>query len=45
MLSYEPANIDWLTEATVDSFAGTGNPFTLGRLREGETVRDIAEII
>ena len=41
MLSYEPADIDWLPEATVDSFAGTGNPFTLGRLREGETVLDI----
>jgi arsenite methyltransferase len=41
MLGYQSADADWLPEATVDSFAGTGNPFTLGRLREGETVFDI----
>ena len=28
-------------EATVDSFAGTGNPFTMGRLLAGERVLDI----
>lgn len=41
MLGYEGADIDWLPEPTVGSFAGTGNPFSLGRLREGEVVLDI----
>ncbi|HJM76507.1 MAG TPA: methyltransferase domain-containing protein [Dehalococcoidia bacterium] len=41
MLGYQSADVDWLPEATVDSFAGTGNPFTLGRPHEDETVLDI----
>ena len=41
MLGYDPADVDWLPPATVDSFAGTGNPFSMGRLAEGETVLDI----
>jgi arsenite methyltransferase len=41
MLGYEDADVDWLPAATVESFAGTGNPFALGRLREGEVVVDI----
>jgi SAM-dependent methyltransferase len=41
MLGYEPADIDWLPERSVKSFAGTGNPFSMGRLREGEIVLDI----
>lgn len=35
---------DWLTgipAASVDSFAGTGNPFSLGTLRSGERVVDV----
>lgn len=35
---------DWLIgipEASVDSFAGTGNPFSLGPLRPGEHVVDV----
>lgn len=35
---------DWLTgipEASVESFAGTGNPFSLGALRSGEHVVDV----
>lgn len=41
MLGYGPADVDRLPAGTVDSFAGTGNPFSLGRLRPGETVLDI----
>ncbi len=41
MLDYQPAEMDWLPAATVDSFAGIGNPFSLGRLADGETVLDI----
>ena len=41
MLSYEDADVDSLPESAVESFAGTGNPFLLGRLAEGETVVDI----
>lgn len=41
MLGYDDADVDWLPEATVDSFAGTGNPFSMGRLGEGEVVLDI----
>ena len=38
MLGYDMADVDWLPSSTVDSFAGTGNPWSLGRLREGEVV-------
>jgi len=41
MLGYDDADVDWLPAATVESFAGTGNPFSLGRLREGEVVVDV----
>jgi SAM-dependent methyltransferase len=41
MLGYDDAEVDLLPEATVQSFAGTGNPFSLGGLRPGETVLDI----
>lgn len=41
MLGYDAADVDHLPSATVDSFAGTGNPFSLGRLRLGESVVDI----
>ncbi len=40
-LGYEDADVDWLPASTVDSFAGTGNPFSMGRLPEGVTVLDI----
>jgi SAM-dependent methyltransferase len=35
---------DWLTgvsERAIESFAGTGNPFSMGELREGERVVDV----
>jgi SAM-dependent methyltransferase len=41
MLGYDPETLDRLPPGTVDSFAGTGNPFSMGALREGETVLDI----
>jgi SAM-dependent methyltransferase len=41
MLAYDAADVDQLPTATVDSFAGTGNPFSMGKLQPGETVLDI----
>jgi len=41
MLGYDEADVDWLPPSTVESFAGTGNPFSMGRLAEGEVVLDI----
>jgi len=41
MLGYDEAVVDRLPEGTVDSFAGTGNPFLFGDLQPGETVVDI----
>ncbi len=41
MLGYPIEDVDALPESTVESFAGTGNPFMFGKLREGETVLDI----
>jgi SAM-dependent methyltransferase len=41
MLGYDEAVLDRLPPGTVDSFAGTGNPFLFGDLQPGETVVDI----
>ena len=41
MLGYPTADVDRLPAATVDSFAGTGNPFSMGDIRKGETVLDL----
>src|SRR3972149_6092657 len=41
MLGYTDADVDWLPASTVDSFAGTGNPFFMGQLATGEAVLDI----
>jgi SAM-dependent methyltransferase len=41
MLGYDDAIIDWLPTRSVESFAGTGNPFSMGRLNPGETVLDV----
>lgn len=41
MLGYDPALLDTLPLGTVDSFAGTGNPFLFGDLVPGETVVDV----
>lgn len=41
MLGYSAADVDALPAGTVESFAGTGNPFSLGALRIGEAVLDL----
>ena len=41
MLGYDDAWLDGVPEATIASFAGTGNPFSLGTLRPGERVVDV----
>lgn len=41
MLGYEDVDVDSLPPSTIESFAGTGNPFSMGRLAEGEVVLDI----
>ncbi len=41
MLEYPEADVNALPESTIESFAGTGNPFLLGKLHEGEAVLDI----
>jgi SAM-dependent methyltransferase len=41
MLGYPDAAVDWLPPSTVDSFAGTGNPFSVGTLAPGEVVLDV----
>jgi SAM-dependent methyltransferase len=41
MLGYDPGEVDTLPPSTVESFAGTGNPFSMGDLEPGATVVDI----
>ena len=41
MLGYDAALLDGLPSGTVESFAGTGNPFSMGNLKPGEMVLDI----
>jgi SAM-dependent methyltransferase len=41
MLGYDAADVDRLPSSTVESFAGTGNPFSMGALHRGEAVLDI----
>jgi SAM-dependent methyltransferase len=41
LLAYEPDWLDRVPEASIESFAGTGNPFTLGPLQPGENVVDV----
>ena len=41
MLGYRSEELGHLPAANVSSFAGTGNPFAMGRLREGEAVLDV----
>jgi SAM-dependent methyltransferase len=41
MLGYPEAEIDSLPPGLVESFAGTGNPFSMGRLAPGESVLDL----
>ena len=41
MVGYDPADVAWLPTATVESFAGVGNPLAMGSLSEGEVVVDV----
>lgn len=41
ILGYEQSWLEHLPEDTIASFAGTGNPFSLGELRPGERVVDV----
>jgi arsenite methyltransferase len=41
LLDYDDAWLEGVPEATIASFAGTGNPFRLGALRPGEAVVDV----
>ena len=42
MLGYHDSWLDGIPEATIESFAGTGNPFSIGEIRVGEQVVDVA---
>ena len=41
MLGYPDTEVDRLPASAIESFAGTGNPFSMGALAAGETVLDI----
>jgi arsenite methyltransferase len=41
LLQYQDAWLDDIPESTIASFAGTGNPFSLGTLGSGEHVMDV----
>lgn len=41
LLGYDEAWLDAIPEATIASFAGTGNPFSIGLPRSGEHVVDV----
>ena len=41
IVGYQPEWLDGMPETAVASFAGTGNPFSLGALRAGERVVDV----
>lgn len=41
ILAYEERWLDGIPEPTIASFAGTGNPFSLGELASGERVVDV----
>jgi ubiquinone/menaquinone biosynthesis C-methylase UbiE len=41
MLNYEESFLEGIPEASIASFAGTGNPFSMGELKPGEKVVDM----
>ena len=41
LLQYEDAWLDGIPEGAIESLAGTGNPFAMGLLAEGERVVDV----
>jgi SAM-dependent methyltransferase len=41
VLGYDARWLAWIPESSIESFAGTGNPFSLGLLGPGENVVDV----
>jgi SAM-dependent methyltransferase len=41
ILEYKPNWLEGIPESSIESFAGTGNPFRIGELRAGERVVDV----
>jgi arsenite methyltransferase len=41
VLGYDPARLEGIPEVSIESFAGTGNPFSLRLLAPGENVVDV----
>src|SRR3712207_4667520 len=41
MLEYQDEWLEGIPESSIESFAGTGNPFSLGELRSGQSVVDV----
>jgi 2-polyprenyl-3-methyl-5-hydroxy-6-metoxy-1,4-benzoquinol methylase len=41
-LKYDPVILQDLPESALESFCGVGNPLSIGEIREGESVLDIA---
>lgn len=41
MLDYKEAWLDGIPEDSIESFAGTGNPFSLGELKPGDNIVDV----
>ncbi|HZC19842.1 MAG TPA: methyltransferase domain-containing protein, partial [Rubrobacteraceae bacterium] len=41
MLEYRDEWLEGIHESSIESFAGTGNPFSLGELRSGQRVVDV----
>src|SRR5437016_10408775 len=41
LLGYMEARLDGIPEPTIASFAGTGNPFSVGELQPGERIVDV----
>lgn len=41
ILGYDESWLEGIPEASIESFAGTGNPFSLGQLKPGDRVVDV----
>jgi SAM-dependent methyltransferase len=41
LLDYDETWLEGIPEASIESFAGTGNPFSLGQIKAGERVVDV----
>lgn len=41
ILGYDESWLDGIPESSIESFAGTGNPFSLGQLKPGDRVVDV----